>query len=77
MSDPATAEADDAAANATPDELRQLIARANLSQRAAARALQLSEREFMRMCAGSRPITTVVVLALRALAAAAQGDNKC
>lgn len=75
MTDPATTEAMSAAAAATPDELRKLIARAKLSQRGAARALQISEREFMRMCAGSRPITAMVVLALRELAAATEAQS--
>lgn len=70
--DPANTEAQSAAAAATPNELRRLLASAQLSQRGAARALQMSEREFMRMCAGSRPIPAMVVLALRELAAAAK-----
>lgn len=52
----------------TPDEIRELLEKAGLTQRAAAKRLEISEREFRRMCAGSRPIPDVVVLALRDLA---------
>jgi plasmid maintenance system antidote protein VapI len=53
---------------ATPDDLRALLSRTGLSQREAARRLEISEREFRRMCAGTRPIPNVVLLGLTALA---------
>ena len=55
----------------TPDQLRELLADLNLSQRAAARHLGIRERLFRRYAAGSRPIPPVVELALEGLKALA------
>lgn len=52
----------------TPDELRELLTRAGLSQRAAARKLEIDEREFRRMCSGDAEIPEIVFLALQQLA---------
>lgn len=52
----------------TSDDLRALLARTGLSQREAARQLEIKEREFRRMCAGKRPIPAVVMLGLQQLA---------
>jgi plasmid maintenance system antidote protein VapI len=57
--------------DATPEELRELLAKTKLSQREAARRLEISQREFRRMCAGSRPIPSAVMLALQLLASIA------
>ena len=49
----------------TPTQLRGLLARAGLSQRAAARELHINERTMRRYCAGQLPVPRVVELALR------------
>jgi hypothetical protein len=54
--------------DATPDQLRELLARCQLSQREAARRLEITERDFRRMCAGTLEVPNVVVLALQHLA---------
>lgn len=53
--------------DATADQLRELLAKTSMSQRAAARRLEISEREFRRMCAGQREIPAVVMLGLQQL----------
>jgi len=61
----------------TPDELRELLAKAGLSQRGAARVLEIHEREFRLMCSGQIPIPQMVWLALCKLAEnAAEGGSK-
>jgi plasmid maintenance system antidote protein VapI len=54
--------------NATPDQLRELLTRIGISQREAARRLDVREREFRRMCAGQTHIPAVIMLALQQLA---------
>lgn len=54
--------------DATPDQLRDLLARCKLSQRKAARRLEISERDFRRMCVGTVSIPNVVILALEHIA---------
>lgn len=54
--------------DATPDELRALLERCGLSQNEAARRLEVSQREFRRMCAGKIEIPNVIMLALTAIA---------
>lgn len=49
--------------NAT--ELRALLESAGLSQRGAARLLDIDERTMRRYCSGDLPIPNVIVLALR------------
>lgn len=49
----------------TPTELRELLASAGLSQRAAAYRLGINERKFRRYCAGQADIPLAVVMALR------------
>ena len=53
------------------DRMRGLLRELQLSQREAARKLQVDGREFRRMCAGTRPVPNVVMLALLQLA------NRC
>jgi hypothetical protein len=48
----------------TATDLRAMLDKLGLAQRAAARELQISEREMRRMCAGSQVIPNVVWLAL-------------
>lgn len=52
----------------TPDDLRKLVAKSGLSQREAARRLEVEQREFRRMCSGQTPIPNVVKLAMQQLA---------
>lgn len=47
--------------------VRQLIATLGLSQRAAARELDLNERTMRRYCAAGEPVPRVVMLALERL----------
>lgn len=49
------------------DKLRELLARLKLGQRKAAKLLEVDEREFRRMCAGTRSIPRTVMLALEHL----------
>ena len=51
----------------TPDQLRDLLTRAGLSQRGAARELGIDERTMRRYVAGDLPVPRVVELALTAL----------
>jgi len=53
--------------NAT--ELRDLLGRANLSQRGAAKVLDIDERTMRRYCAGQIQTPVVVELALKHLVA--------
>ena len=48
----------------TPTQLRDLLERAGLSQRGAARKLHIDERTMRRYCAGELPVPRVVELAL-------------
>ncbi len=52
----------------TPTQLRKRLEECGLSQRGAARALDLSERTMRHYCAGDTPIPLVVDYALRWLA---------
>lgn len=52
----------------TPAQLRELLTRCGLAQREAARVLEISERDFRRMCAGTLDVPNVVRLALERLA---------
>jgi len=54
------------------DELRELIARLGLSQRACARALEVPISDFRRMCSGQHEIPNAIVLALKQLIREAQ-----
>lgn len=47
---------------------REILEQLGLSQREAARKLDLNVREFRRMCADGRPFPRVVILALEELA---------
>jgi hypothetical protein len=48
----------------TTDELRKLLADAGLSQRAAARLVDLDDRQMRAMCAGREPVPRFVEYAL-------------
>jgi len=48
----------------TPKQLAKLLESCDLSQRGAARALGISERQIRRYCAGDAPVPQVVELAL-------------
>jgi plasmid maintenance system antidote protein VapI len=52
----------------TPAELRALLEECGLSQRGAAKALDLDERTMRRYCAGDRTIPLMLALALRWIA---------
>jgi hypothetical protein len=52
----------------TPDQLRDLLARACMGQRQFAREVGIDEREFRYMCAGQMAVPKVIVLALQQLA---------
>jgi hypothetical protein len=54
------------------DRLRELIAKASLSQRAFAREIDYSERMICYMVAGDRPVERVVMLAAEHLALCAR-----
>ncbi len=56
----------------TTDELRDLVARLGLSQRATARMLGVPSRNFRHMCAGTHEIPNAIVLAIRQLILDAQ-----
>jgi hypothetical protein len=56
----------DYSAPSEADQVRELIARAGLSQRAAARELEIGEREMRGYCAGDK-VPRVVILALERL----------
>lgn len=49
-------------------QLQRLLDRAGLSQRGAAKALEINERTMRKYCAGDAPIPKTVVLALLYLA---------
>lgn len=49
----------------TPDQLRKLLDKAGLSQRGAARQLDIDERTMRRYCAGEMPLPRTVEYALR------------
>lgn len=58
--------------NATPDQLRELLSRAELGQREAVRVLRLhevniNERQFRHYCTGKEQCPDVVYRALRDL----------
>lgn len=55
----------------TPDQLRKLLDRAGLSQRAAARLLGIDERTMRRYASGEYPVPVVVEYAIRWVAAQA------
>jgi plasmid maintenance system antidote protein VapI len=46
------------------DRLREFLEKAELSQRGAARAIEIDERTMRRYCAGELPVPKVVWLAL-------------
>lgn len=48
----------------TAAQLRDLLARAGISQRAAARALQIDNRLMRRYCSGAIPVPEIVWMAL-------------
>lgn len=50
------------------DRVRELIAAAGLSQRAAARELQVSERAMRYWCSGDQAVPRAILLALEHLA---------
>jgi DNA-binding transcriptional regulator YiaG len=45
-------------------QLQRLLDRAELSQRAAAKALEMNERSMRRYCSGEQPVPKTVELAL-------------
>jgi plasmid maintenance system antidote protein VapI len=49
------------------DRLRNLLHELGMGQRECARALNIKERQFRRMCEGSRPVPTGVLLAVEQL----------
>jgi hypothetical protein len=49
------------------ERLERLLADAGLSQRAAARELEINERTMRRYCAGDSPVPWVVLLAVENL----------
>lgn len=52
----------------TPTQLRKLLEKLSLSQRAAARYLEIDERTMRYYAAGTYPVPKVVELALKCLA---------
>lgn len=52
----------------TPDQLRKLLDKADLSQRGAARELEIDERTMRRYCSGESPVPRTVEYSLRWLA---------
>lgn len=56
-------------------DLRALLERAGLSQRRAARELDIDERTMRRYCGGEIPIPRVVTLALERLADLPAGSD--
>lgn len=51
------------------DRVRDLLARAGVSQRGAARYLEIDQRTLRRYCAGDADVPQVVMMALEHLAA--------
>ena len=60
----------------TAQELRDLLGRGNLSQRGAAKALEIDERMMRRYCAGDYATPRVVELAIRYLIANAPAADQ-
>jgi hypothetical protein len=58
------------------DKLRELLARLGVGQREAARRLEVSEREFRRMCAAARDVPRAVMLAMESLVREKEGGAK-
>lgn len=58
-----------------PDYLRELLARAGISQRAAARALDLDERSIRYYASGEKEMPYTVQYCLEVLAAGGVGDQ--
>jgi plasmid maintenance system antidote protein VapI len=52
----------------TAGQLQRLLDRAGLSQRGAAKALEINERSMRRYCSGEQPVPKTVELALLYLA---------
>ena len=64
----------------TPTDLRALLARAGLSQRAAARELHIDPRTMRRYCAGQLPVPRAIELALGFIVGSKRGqyeNNAC
>lgn len=49
----------------SPDQLRKLLDKAGLSQRGAARQLEIDERTMRKYCAGDLPVPRVIEYSLR------------
>lgn len=57
-------------------QLQRLLDRPGLSQRAAAKALEINERSMRRYCSGDQPVPKTVELALLYLASQSQRDSQ-
>jgi plasmid maintenance system antidote protein VapI len=57
-------------------QLQRLLDRCGLSQRAAAKALEINERSMRRYCSGEQPVPKTVELALLYLCSTAQRQGK-
>lgn len=58
------------------DELRKLIARLGVSQREAARLLEIDQRELRRMCAAGRAVPRAIMLAMQELVREHEGGGE-
>lgn len=56
-------------------QLQKLLDRSGMSQRGAAKALEINERSMRRYCSGEQPIPKTVELALLYLASRAKGKD--
>jgi hypothetical protein len=56
-------------------QLQRLLDRAGLSQRGAAKALEINERSMRRYCSGEQPVPKTVELALLYLASQSDGSG--
>lgn len=60
----------------TPLQLQRLLGRSGLSQRGAAKALEINERSMRRYCSGEQPIPKTVELALLYLASQSETGSE-
>jgi plasmid maintenance system antidote protein VapI len=57
-------------------QLQRLLDRCGLSQRAAAKALEINERSMRRYCSGEQPVPKTVELALLYLCSQSSGGTE-
>lgn len=63
-------------ADVTALQLQRLLDRSGLSQRSAAKALEINERSMRRYCSGEQPVPKAIELALLYLASQANPGGK-